>query len=335
MADDRVLVPVVGGSSALPAAPDLPGLTLDDAERVQSYVEKASADATRRAYASDWRLFTDWCAARALSSLPASPETVAAFLASQADGGLARSTIGRRLAAIAYVHRICGQVAPSDQPGGILVETTMRGIRRDQRGMPSARKQAACGDVLRDMLRAIEGDSIRSVRDRALLAIGMGGALRRSELVGIDLVHLTRTPKGFEIHLPSSKTDQEGKGALVVIPDRDRIAPVKLLDRWLEAAGIAEGPVFRKLTPQGRLTAKRMSDRGVAIVVQQRAAAAGYDPKLFGGHSLRAGFLTEAGRQGANVFRMKDHSRHRSLETVSEYVRSQDLFRDHAGDRFL
>jgi hypothetical protein len=73
----------------------------------------------------------------------------------------------------------------------------------------------------------------------------------------------------------------------------------------------------------------------VAIVVQQRAAAAGYDPRLFGGHSLRAGFLTEAGRQGANVFRMKDHSRHRSLEMVSEYVRSQDLFRDHAGDGFL
>jgi site-specific recombinase XerD len=335
MADDRDLVPVSGGSSALHAAPDLPGLTLDDAERVQAYVEKASADATRRAYASDWRLFTAWCEVRALASLPASPETVAAFLAAQADAGLARATIGRRLAAIAYVHRICGQVAPADQPNGILVETTMRGIRRDQRGNPSARKQAACGDVLRDMLRAIEGDSIRSVRDRALLAIGMGGALRRSELVGIDLAHLTRTPKGLEIHLPSSKTDQEGKGALVVIPDRDRIAPVKLLDRWLEAASIDEGPVFLKLTPQGRLTARRMSDRGVAIVVQQRAAAAGYDPRLFGGHSLRAGFLTEAGRQGANVFRMKDHSRHRSLEMVSEYVRSQDLFRDHAGDGFL
>jgi integrase len=245
-----------------------------------------------------------------------------------------RATIGRRLAAIAWVHCICGQVAPADQPNGILVETTMRGIRRDQRGMPSARKQAACGDVLRDMLRAIEGDSIRSVRDRALLAIGVGGALRRSELVGIDLAHLTRTPKGLEIHLPSSKTDQEGKGALVVIPDRDRIAPVKLLDLWLEVAGIGEGPVLRKLTPKGRLTAKRMSDRGVAIVVQQRAAA-GYDPRLFGGHSLRAGLLTEAGREGANVFRMKDHSRHRSLEMVSEYVRSQDLFRDHVGDGFL
>lgn len=275
MCDDRDLVPLPAGSAAFPAAPDLPGLTLDDATRVQAYVEKASADATRRAYASDWRIFEQWCASRALTALPACPETVSAFLAAQADAGLARATIGRRLAAIAYVHRICGQVAPSDQPGGILVETTMRGIRRDQRGMPSARKRAADGDVLRDMLRAIEGDSIRSVRDRALLAIGMGGALRRSELVAIDVAHLTRRPVGLEIRIPSSKTDQEGHGAVVVIPDRDRIAPVKLLDRWLELAETNVGPVFRKLTPQGRLTAKRMSDRGVAIVVQQRAAAAG------------------------------------------------------------
>jgi hypothetical protein len=101
--------------------------------------------------------------------------------------------------------------------------------------------------------------------------------------------------------IPDSFDPQRGKSALSVIPDRDRIAPVKLLDRWLAAADIAEGPVFRKLAPQGRLTAKRMSDRGVAIVFQQRAA-----------------FRTEAGRQGAQVLSMKDHSRHRSLDMVSE-----------------
>ncbi len=93
--------------------------------------------------------------------------------------------------------------------------------------------------------------------------------------------------------------------------------------------------MFRKLTPQGRLTAKAMSDQGVALVVKARAAAAGYDACGFSGHSLRAGFLTEAGRQGASPFKMKDHSRHKSLEMVSEYVRDQERFRDHAGDRFL
>ena len=73
----------------------------------------------------------------------------------------------------------------------------------------------------------------------------------------------------------------------------------------------------------------------MALVVKARAAAAGYDPAGYSGHSLRAGLLTEAGRQGASPFKMKDHSRHRSLEMVSEYVRDQERFRDHAGDRFL
>ena len=70
-------------------------------------------------------------------------------------------------------------------------------------------------------------------------------------------------------------------------------------------------------------------------MVKARAEAAGYDPCQFSAHSLRAGFLTEAARQGANVFRMRDHSRHKSLEMVGEYVRNHDLFRDHAGDKFL
>ena len=317
------------------ASPALPGLTDDDAARVRDYVDKASAPATRRAYASDWRAFTAWCEARGLRALPASPATAAAFIAAQADAGLGRSTIGRRLAAIVYAHRVAGVVAPGAQPGGILVETTLRGIRRDKRGDGTNKKRAADGDVLRDMLRAIDGDSLRSVRDRALLAVGMGGAFRRSELVAIELGHVTIVPAGLEILIPVSKTDKFGAGATVVIPDRPRIAPVVLFKAWLERAGIDGGPVFRKLTPQGRLTAKPMSDRGVALVVKARAAAAGYDPDLFSAHSLRAGFLTEAGRQGANVFKMRDHSRHKSLEMVGEYVRNHERFRDHAGDTFL
>ncbi len=316
-------------------APALPGLSLDDAERVERYVGKASADATKRAYTSDWRIFVAWCEARSLPALPAAPAAVAAFLAEEADSGIARSTIGRRLAAIVFAHRAANLIAPTEQVGAAVLDRTLRGIRRDKRQDRPTKKHAADGDILRDMLRAIPGDEIRSVRDRALLAIGMGGAFRRSELVALQLSDVTFVPAGLEILVPFSKGDQLGQGELVVIPDRPRIAAVALLRAWIEAAAITEGPLFRKMTPQGRLTAKPMSDRGVALVVKARAAAAGYDPALFSGHSLRAGFLTEAGRQGANPFRMKEHSRHKSLEMVGEYVRNFELFRDHAGDKFL
>lgn len=72
--------------------------------------------------------------------------------------------------------------------------------------------------------------------------------------------------------------------------------------------------------------------RGVALAVEARAAAGGYDPTLFSGHSLRAGFLTEGGGSDANLFKMKDHSRRKSLQMASKYI---EAFRDHAGDKFL
>lgn len=316
-------------------SPMIVGLDSADQERVARYMERASSAGTLRAYRSDWKIFEAWCNQRQLAALPATPPTVAAFLTDLADLGRARATIGRRLAAIVFAHRAANLPPPTDQINSVILERAMRGIRRDKRDEPIAKKRAADGDILRDMLRGIKGDSLRSVRDRALLALGMGGAFRRSELVGIQLDHVTELPEGLEILVPHAKTDQEGRGAKVVIPDRQRIAPVALYRTWIAEAAITGGPVFRKLTPQGRLTGKPMSDRGVALVVKARAAAAGYDPELFSGHSLRAGFLTEAGRQGASPFKMKDHSRHKSLEMVSEYVRDHERFRDHAGDKFL
>lgn len=347
IAPDQPVGTAAGTETALavvaPRAPMLVGLDHDDQERVARYVERASADETLRAYRSDWAMFSAWCEARRLVALPATPATTAAFLTHLAEHGtvrtkgvgLSRASIGRRLAAIVFAHRAADIVPPTAQAGAAVLDRAMRGIRREKRSDMPGKKRAADGDILRDMLRGIEGHSLRSVRDRALLAIGMGGAFRRSELVAIDVTHVADVPQGLEITVPFAKTDQEGRGATVVIPDRQRIAPVTLYRAWIEAAGITEGPVFRKLTPQGRLTAKAMSDQGVALVVKARAAAAGYNPEGFSGHSLRAGFLTEAGRQGASPFKMKDHSRHKSLEMVSEYVRDHERFRDHAGDRFL
>lgn len=324
-------------------APLLPDLDAGDQERVDRYVDRASAAATLRAYRSDWRMFVTWCETRHYQSLPATPKIVAAFLTELAETGTARSagkglskaSVGRRLAAIVFAHRAADLTPPTAQVGAAELDRAMRGIRRDKRADPVAKKRAADGDVLRDVLRAIKGTALRDARDRALLAIGMGGAFRRSELVAIEVGHISRDARGLEILIPHAKTDQEGKSATVAIPIGLRIKPVALLDAWLEMAGIAEGPVFRKLTPQGRLTVKAMSNQGVALVVKARAAAAGYDPEFFSGHSLRAGFLTEAGRQGASPFKMKDHSRHKSLETVSGYVRDQERFKDHAGDKFL
>ena len=78
-----------------------------------------------------------------------------------------------------------------------------------------------------------------------------------------------------------------------------------------------------------------MSDRAVARLVQIRVAQAGYVASDFAGHSLRAGFLTAAARSGASVFKMREVSRHKSMQVLADYVRDAELFRDHAGEGFL
>lgn len=248
---------------------------------------------------------------------------------------LGRATIGRRLAAIVSAHRAAGMEPQTSQPDAARLDKAMRGIRKDKRSDLPAKKRAADGDVMRDMLRSVTGEDLRAYRDRALLAIGMAGAFRRSELVAITTRHVADDARGLLTQIPSSKADQEGKGQKVAILDGRRLDPVGHYKAWLAKAGIESGPLFRKLTPQGRLTDKPMSAQGVALVVKVAAIAPGYPAELFSGHSLRAGFLTEAGRQNANLFKMKEHSRHASLEMVAEYVRDHERFREHAGAGFI
>lgn len=131
-----------------------------------------------------------------------------------------------------------------------------------------------------------------------------------------------------------TKTDQDGSGQVIAIPDGRRIRPVQLLEAWLAQAGISEGLVFRRLKG-GAATDWPMSDRAVARVVQARAAAAGYDPGLFGGHSLRAGFITSGARAGASIFKLKEVSRHKSTDVLAGYVRDAQIFERHAGGAFL
>lgn len=316
---------------AADAAVDLFPAELDAA---RSYAEAAKSAATRRAYDADWRIYSAWCTERRIAALPSAPELVAVFLAAEAERGIKPATIARRLAAIGHMHACAGFPAPSQMQGAAVIREVLAGIRRTPGSAP-ARKKAADGDVLRDLLRAIEGDGLRAKRDRALLALGMAASLRRSELVALQVPDLAFEADGLRLRIARSKTDQEGAGALIAVPSGRRIRPVELVRAWLDDAGHASGPLFRRLTKRDTLTDAPMSDRAVARLVQGCARQAGLNPAEFAAHSLRAGFLTEAARQGASIFKMREVSRHKSVQVLAEYVREADLFRDHAGERFL
>lgn len=333
------ITPTVGDdqqvfSMPIPLQPALPAVLDAKIERAAAYAKAARSTATRRAYESDWAIFAAWCDAHGLAALPASPDVVAVFASDQAAAGLNPSTINRRVAAIGHQHRAAGFPAPTALPTAGRLAEVLAGIRAEHGGA-KRRKAPADATALRNMLAAIEGDGLRAVRDRAILAIGMAAALRRSEIVALEVGHVGIVPEGLRLTIARSKTDRAGEGAVIAIPEGTRIRPKALLLAWMAAAGHGEGALFRRLSRKDALTDAAMSDRAIARLVQTHAAAAGYDPTQFGGHSLRAGFITEGAAQGATIFKLQEVSRHKSVQVLSDYVRNAELFKDHAGQRFL
>jgi site-specific recombinase XerD len=318
----------------VPAQPTLPDILHAQIERAADYAKASRSSATRRAYEASWKIFTAWCGQHGIPALPASADAVAVFASVCADAGTNPRTISKHVSAIAYYHRQAGFMPPNTTDGSGRLLEVLAGIRLTH-GKPKVRKRAADASALRHMLDTIKGDDLRAHRDRALLAIGMSAALRRSEIVAFNVADVGLVDKGIELRIARSKTDQAREGVIVAIPEGNRIRPKALLLAWMVAAGHADGFLFRRLTRGDELTEDAMSDRAIARLVQRCAALAGYDPAHYAGHSLRAGFLTEAAANRASIFKMQDVSRHKSVQVLSEYVRSAELFEDHAGAGFL
>jgi site-specific recombinase XerD len=248
-----------------------PSVYLPEAESAASNFAKASkAAATIRAYRSDARDFTAWCAHHGLVSMPATIEVVVAYLASLARSGLKASTITRRRAAIAYMHRAAGFKPPTKSEAAKAV---LAGIRRSI-GTAVTRKAPISAKSVWTILEEVP-DDLRGSRDRALLLIGFAAALRRSELVALDVTDIEESADGIFLRIRRSKTDQEGQGDFVSIPNGYKLRPVAALRDWLKAAGISEGPIFRSIKKGGELTSERLTDRSVADILKKRGAAAG------------------------------------------------------------
>jgi integrase len=154
-------------------------------------------------------------------------------------------------------------------------------------------------------------------------------------LVALRVEDVRWVEDGVRLTIARSKTDQEGQGHEIAVPHGSKIRPVRALRAWLEASAVAEGYLFRQLRRGGHVTSGGLDGHQVGRVVKARCAAAGISPDTFSAHSLRSGFLTSGAMSGASIFKLKEVSRHKSLETLSRYVKSADLFADHAGAPFL
>jgi integrase len=308
---------------------------------------RAKADNTRRAYRAGVRAWCAWCARHDLPALPANPDDIAAFLAEQRyppppGKPHAVNTIKLRAAAIRYLHYLARLPSPTTTAE---VSETLAGLTREagQNGDGPRPKLAARVAILREIVAASGGD-LRSLRDRALLLVGFAGAFRRAELARIRVEHLEETEHGLRITLPVSKGDRAMKGTVVGIPyGQSELCPVRALRRWLAAAGITEGPLFRRIwatprpadppagwTPTLVVGTAPIDPGSIARIIKARGAAAGFDPSALGGHSLKRGAMNTAKDRRVHPAQLKQLGRHANYATLGAYLEEGDLFEDNA-----
>jgi integrase len=316
-----------------------PVASFDDAADAAAQYRRASrSENTRRAYRAAVARFCDWCAVHGRTALPAAPETVAAFLATEARAELAVNTLRLRHAAIRYLHLLAGYPPPT---AAAVVSTTFAGIKRAHR-RPLGKKTALVLDRLRAAIETVP-QTLPGLRDRALLLVGFAAALRPSEIARLALEHVTRHADGIELFLPWRKNDQDARGTKLWLPQgRTDLCPVGALEAWLAAAAITEGPLFRRIwrlppprIPRGirrkpvadryRIGTKPIDTDSIALIVKNWTGRAGFDATAFAGHSLRRGAISSGVAAGVHIARLKQFSGHASLKSLEEYVELDEL----------
>lgn len=272
------------------------------------YIAEAYAQNTVRAYRSDLKRFADWG-----GSIPCSPLVMANYLAENAER-IAYATLKRWSAAIAKAHIEAGHPNPLQDE---LVQQTLRGI-----GRTFGSGQVKAHPLRRDMIERMLGQADRTLawkRDAALIVIGYLGALRRSELRGLDADDIAVSSDRIKVRIRRSKTDQFSQGRMISINGK-LLSSGRLLKDWFEAAAICFGPAFRPVDRHQNVSAKALSGEAISAIVKKRVKNV-ENERSFSGHSLRAGRLTDLAADGASHIELMRLSGHKSLGTLLNYVR--------------
>jgi len=307
--------------SLVTRSPDLEDLI----EKTRAYIHAAKSPATLRAYRTDFEDFTRFCKEHNLPHLPATPTTVALYIADRA-GFLRSATITRRLTSITKAHQAAGFEESPSSSHHFVVSETLKGIRRSIGTAQEGKVPLLTSDI-----RLIVGccpETLSGFRDRALILVGFAGAFRRSELAAINFADLSFTKDGLVIDLRRSKTDQEAAGRKVGIPfgKEDATCPVRALRRWLAASGISSGAVFRGVNRHGKLSRRGLHRDCVGWIVKRAASRASLKPEPLGGHSLRAGCVTQAAMNGVSERDIMRQTGHKSAEMLARYIRIGEIF---------
>ena len=324
----------------LASTPVLDPTRLDEAAReaaAQLLREGESAN-TRRSYESALRYWAAWYMARygQTIKLPVPPVVMVQFMLDHLGrthrgkvicelpaaldqvmvssglkgklGPLALNTVEHRLTVLSKAHQLKRLPNPYDDPA---VKQLLKRARRAhaKRGALPHSKTAATKEPLEAMLTTC-GDDLVGIRDRALLLFGWAsGGRRRSEVAAAKVERLQRTKNGYIYKMGQSKTNQSAKPNPKLHPDKPILGDAAdALSKWLIASKLKNGPIFRRLW--GQTIGPALSGAAIGEIIKRRALAAGLAGD-WAGHSIRSGFVTEAGKQGVplgSVMAMTDHA---------------------------
>ncbi|WP_346830786.1 site-specific integrase [Pseudomonas abietaniphila] len=236
------------------------------------------------------------------------------------SGALAFNTVSHRLSVLSKWHDVNKWPSPT---ASVAVKTLLREARKAQvrQGLEVRKKTAVVLEPLQAMLASCT-DGVRGIRDRALLLLAWsGGGRRRSEVVGLTINDVRQLDADTWIYtLGATKTDTGG-----VRREKPLRGPAaQALAAWLEVAPAKSGPLFRRLYKGGKVSKSGLSADQVARIVQRRAKLACLEGD-WAAHSLRSGFVTEAGRQSVPIGDVMAMTEHRSISTVMSYFQAGSL----------
>jgi integrase len=331
-------------------------LTDQDVETLRHLVNEGMGENTLRALTSDLAYLQAWSLAATGASLPwPAPEALALkFVAHhlwqpeqrdidphhgmpadieqslrdqrflRSSGPHAPDTMRRRLASWSTLTKWRGLSGVFSSPA--LKSAIRLAVRATARPRKRKSAKAVTGDVLAKLLATCSTDSLRDIRDRAILMVAFAsGGRRRSEIAGLRREQLTVEPPitveagpplpSLAIHLGRTKASGSDHDEIVYLTGR----PVDALNAWLVAGKIDGGSVFRKIDRWGNVSKRALEPSAVNQVVKYRTAMAGLEPGEFSAHGLRSGYLTEAGNCGIPLPEAMEQSRHRSVQQAFSY----------------
>jgi integrase len=327
-----------------------PFCVLDETEndyglKADSFIQDSTPENTKRAYLGDIQYFTQWVtyAVSPTGNYPVSENTVLKFIFHHLEempsdveeslistgwkrnrGLHSLATVKRRLTSLTILHKFNKDADPCDTQKVKSLLFAMAKTKGKQK-----KSKAITKVILENILSSCSNSSLIDIRDKALLLFGWAsGGRRRSEIADAVFENLEETSDGdFIYHISKSKTDQAGRGHSVPIKGKAALA----LREWIKGAFITGGRLFRSVSKGGKI-GEKITEVDINRIVKKRCERAGYDPTQYSAHSLRRGFITEAGKQGCPIGDVMALSGHKSLSTAMEYYESGAIINNKASN---